>query len=116
MSKVKEITGTEPVPRYIMSDRAEPNYERIIRELQNSGHSPIGSSYYYIKADNDWRSLCRIMHGGGKVFFHEVVNHKNYSIPDKDIDELVSPENEISSLPGHYTISRNIEIKLRTIQ
>ncbi len=104
------------MPRYIMPDRSQPNYERIIRELQNNGNSPIGSSHYYIKADNDRRSLCRIIHGGGKVFFHEVIDYKNYSISDKDIEEVVRPEMEISSLQGHYQISRNIEIKLSTIR
>ncbi|MGA2912227.1 MAG: hypothetical protein ABSE07_01790 [Methanoregula sp.] len=115
MSKAKQINGVEPVPRYIMPDRSAPDYERIIRELQNCGYSPIGSSYYYIKADSGWRSLCRIIHGGGKVFFHEVIDHKKYSISDKDIDEVVRPEMEISSLQGHYQISPDIEIKLSTL-
>jgi len=112
MSKAKHICSIEPVPRYLMQDRSAPDYEFIIKQLQNCGTSSIGSSYYYVKADENWHSLCRIIHGGGKVFFHEVIDHKKYSISDKDIDEVVRPERAISSLPGHYQISSDIEMKL----
>lgn len=115
MSKTKQINGIEPMPRYIMPDRSAPNYERIIEQLRNCGNSPIGSSYYYVKADDNWRSLCRIIHGGGKVFFHEVIDHEKYSISDKDIDEVVRPDMGIFSLPGHYQISPGMEMKLHTV-
>jgi len=115
MSKAIHICDVEPVPRYLMPDRSAPNYEQIIEQLQNCGNSPIGSSYYYVKVDENWHSLCRIIHGGGKVFFHEVIDHQKYSITDKDIDEVVKPERRISSLPGHYPVSPEIETKLRTL-
>jgi hypothetical protein len=116
MSKAKHINGIEPVPCYIMPDRSAPEYELIIEQLQNSGNSPIGSSYYYIIANDNRRSLCRIIHGSGTVFFHEVIDHEKYSISDSDIDEVVKPEREISSLPGHYQVSPDIETKLRALK
>jgi hypothetical protein len=115
MSKAKQIDGIESLPRYIMPDRSAPKYELIIEQLQTCGNSPIGSSYYYVKADDNWRSLCRIIHGGGKVFFHEVIDHEKYSISDRDIDEVTRSGMGISLLPGHYQISPDIEMKLRAL-
>lgn len=115
MSKAKQINGIESLPRYIMPDRSAPNYQLIIEQLQTCGNSPIGSAYYYVKADDNWRSLCKIIHGGGKVFFHEVIDHEKYSISDRDIDEVVRPEMGISLLPGHYQVSPDIEMKLRAL-
>lgn len=112
MSKIKTTCGIEPVPRYIMPDRSSPKYELIIEQLQNCCSSSPRSSYYYIKKDTNWRYLCRIIHGGGKVFFHEVIDHEKYSISDEDIDRVLRPEMEIVSLPGHYMISPEIEKKL----
>jgi len=103
------------VPRYMMPDQSAPKYELIIEQLQACGNSPISSAYYYVKADENWRSLCKIIHGGGKVFFHEVIDHEKYSISDRDIDEVVRPEMGISLLPGHYRVSPDIEMKLRAL-
>ena len=112
MSKIKSPCGIEPVPCYIMPDRSSPKYELIIEQLQNCSNSSIGSYYYYIKADTNSRYLCRIIHGGGKVFFHEVIDHEKHSISDDDIDRLLRSDMEIASLPGHYMISPEIEKKL----
>jgi hypothetical protein len=115
MSKAKYLNGIEPVPSYIMPDRSAPNYELIIEQLKTGGNSPVGSSYYYIKADDNRCSLCRIIHGGGNVFFHEVIDHEKYSISNKDLDEVVKPGRDMASLPEHYQVSPEIYAKLRTM-
>jgi hypothetical protein len=63
-----------------------PNYELILEELHNHGKSQVGTSYFYIKKIDDCCSLCRILYGGGKIYFHEVLDHEKHGISDDDID------------------------------
>ncbi len=115
MPKVKKITGMAPLPQYIMPDASEPEYELILEQLQDYRQSLIGASYYYIKAGDDRCCLCRIVHGGGKVFFHELVDHSRHGISDDDIEESVRLDTGSFSLPGYYPISPHIEQKLRVL-
>jgi hypothetical protein len=115
MAKAKEVCGVEPVPRYIMPDQSTPNYELILEELHNHGRSQIGSSYFYIKKSDDWISLCRILYGGGKVFFHEIMDHQRHGISEDDIDQAVQQGASLTTLPDHYFISPHIEMKLQTL-
>lgn len=114
MAKAQQINCIEPVPRYIMPDRSAPNYGLILEYLQNSQNLPIGQSYYYIIDSDDRRLLCRIIHGGGKIFFHEVIDHEKYSISEKDFDEAMKSGAESSFLPGYYYISSEIGMKLQS--
>jgi hypothetical protein len=98
-----------------MSDQSTPNYELIIEELHNQGKSQVGSSYFYIKKGDDWCSLCRIVYGGGKVFFHEVVDHDKHGISEDDIDHAIKHGTALTKLPDHYFISPHIEMKLHTL-
>jgi hypothetical protein len=115
MPKAKEITGIAPLPQYVMPDESEPEYELIIGQLQNYRKSLIGSSFYYVRAGDERCCLCRIVHGGGKVFFHEMVDHQKHGISEEDIEEAVKLDNGSFSLPGHYHISPRIEQKLRVL-
>ncbi|MCX6685496.1 MAG: hypothetical protein NTV10_02405 [Methanoregula sp.] len=115
MPKVKKITGMAPLPHYVMLDESEPEYELIFKQLQDYRKSLIGSSYYYVRAGDERCCLCRIVHGGGKVFFHEMVDHHKHGISDEDIEESVKFDNGSFSLPGHYHISPRIETKLRAL-
>jgi hypothetical protein len=115
MPKAKVIAGTEPLPRYVMPDGSEPDYELILEQLHDYRKSLIGSSYFYIRAGEKGSCLCRIMHGGGKVFFHEVVDHEQHGISDGDIEESIKPDTGTFTLPGHYHISPHIEQKLRAL-
>jgi hypothetical protein len=114
MAKAKG-TCVEPVPRYIMPDQSTPNYELILEELHNQGRSQVGSSYFYIRKSDDWTSLCRIMYGGGKVFFHEVMDHQKYGISEEDIDQAVQQGTALTVLSDHFFISQQIEMKLHTL-
>jgi len=50
MPKAKRTTSTYTVPRYIMPDTSEPEYEDILEQIQQYRKSQIGSSFYYIRA------------------------------------------------------------------
>ena len=115
MTTVHRTTSTYTVPRYIMPDGSEPEYEAILEQIQNYRKSQIGSSYYYIRAGEESTLLCRIIPGGGKVFFHEVVDHENHGISEEDIDEAIKGDTGTFTLPGHYHISPHIEKKLRAL-
>ena len=115
MSKAKKISGTEPLPRYSMPDESEPEYALILGELQDDRRSLIGTSYYYIKSDTEGFALCRIIHGGGKVFFHEIVDHRKFGISDDDIELSADMDTGTFELPGHYHISELVEQKLRAL-
>jgi hypothetical protein len=90
MPKVKKITGMAPLPQYIMPD-------------------------YYIRAGDECNYLCRIVHGGGKVFFHELVDHHKHGISEEDIEESVKKDTGTFTLPGLFPISPHIEQKLRIL-
>lgn len=113
MAKAKQICGV--VPQYVMTDHSMPNYELILEELHNHGKSQVGSSYFYIKKIDDCCSLCRILYGGGKIFFHEVLDHDKHGISDVDIDQAVIQGSALVALPDHYFISPHIEMKLHTL-
>ena len=115
MSKAKSTNQVEPVPRYINPDHSAPDYDAIIEQLQNYQPSQIGTSFYYIRSDENLCALCRIFPGGGKIFFHEIVHHDRFGISDEDITESVKEDPGIFTLPGHYVISPHIEQKLRAL-
>lgn len=115
MAQAERNDGVGPLPRYIMPDRSEPRYEQILGELEDQRRAQIGRAYYYIKYDQEWCALCKITPGGGKIFFHEIVEHTKYGISEDDIEESVKLDTGIFSLPGHYQISPVIENKLRAL-
>jgi len=115
MSKADRPTSAYTVPRYIMPDGSEPEYEAILEQIQNYRKSQIGSSFYYIRAGEESILLCRIIPGGGKIFFHEVVDHEKHGISDEDITEAIKGDPGTFTLPGHHHISPLIEKKLRVL-
>jgi hypothetical protein len=115
MPTAKKIGGIGPLPRYVMPDASIPAYDEILKQLQEYHRSLIGSSYYYIRADNENVSLCRILPGAEKIFFHEVVEHEKYGISDDDIEHAVRQDTGQFSLEGYHPISAHIESKLRVI-
>lgn len=115
MPSVKKIGGIEPLPRYVMPDNSVPEYDEILEQLQDYHRSLIGSSYYYIRAENDRISLCRIVPGAGKIFFHEVVDHEKHGISSDDLEEAITQDAGSFSTPGYYQISSHIETKLQVV-
>ena len=115
MPSAERIMSTYTVPRYIMPDASEPEYEVILEQIQQYRKSQIGSSFYYIRAGEESTLLCRIIPGGGKIFFHEVVDHENHGISDEDIAEAIKGDPGTFTLPGHHHISPLIEKKLRAL-
>lgn len=115
MPTAKKTGGIEPLPRYTMPDASAPPYEEIMRLLQEEARSPIGSSYYYIRALEDSASLCRIIPGTGKIFFHEIVDHAQHGISDDELENAVAECPESYPVPGCYPISSHIEAKLRAL-
>jgi hypothetical protein len=115
MPAVKKTGGIEPLPRYIMPDASVPAYDEILEQLQEYHRSLIGSSYYYIRTENDRTTLCRILPGAGKIFFAEVVDHEKHGISEDDLEEAVSRDTGSFSTPGYYPVSAHIETKLRVL-
>jgi len=111
----KKIGGIEPLPRYIMPDASVPAYDEIMEQLQEYHRSLIGSSYFYVRTENDRISLCRIVPGAGKLFFHEVVDHEKHGISEDDLEEAVSQGEGSFTTPGYYPVSAHIETKLRVL-
>lgn len=113
MSTVQKTCHIEPLPRYIRPDAAVPEYEEILAQLQEYHRSLIGSSYYYVRMENNMKYLCRILPGGGKIYFHEIVDHGKYGITEDELEEAVSLDKGSFSTPGYYPVSSHIETKLR---
>lgn len=115
MSSAKKISHVDPVPRYVMPDASEPDYRAILEQLQDYQSSLIGSSYYYIRASEGDYSLCRIVPGGGKIFFHEIVDYEKHGISEDDLEEAIQQDTGKLTIPSHYPISPHIEQKLRVL-
>jgi hypothetical protein len=115
MPVVKKAGGIEPLPRYVMSDAVIPPYDEILHILENNNCSPIGSSYYYILTNEMRTSLCRIVPGGGKIFFHEIIDHEKFGISDEDLNDAITSDAGSFSLNGYYPISSHIDTKLRIL-
>lgn len=115
MPSAKKMDRVDPVPRYIMPDASEPDYEAILKQLQDYQSSRIGSSYYYIRAGDAGCSLCRIVPGGGKIFFHEVVDHDRHGISEDDLEEAIRQDTGILAMASHHPVSPHIETKLRAL-
>jgi len=108
--------GAEPLPRYATADGSAPEYEVLLEQIQNYRASMIGRSFYYIRAgESEHLCLCRIIPGAGKIFFHEIVDHRKYGISDDDMEHAQRFDTGAFSLPGHFHISPHIEKKLRTL-
>lgn len=115
MPTAKKTGGIEPLPRYTMPDASAPPYEEIMRLLREYHRSPIGSSYYYVRAAEDFPTLCRIIPGTGKIFFHEIVDHEQHGISQDELQDAVAECPESYPVPGCYPISSHIEAKLRAL-
>jgi len=98
-----------------MPDASIPAYDEILKQLQEYHRSLIGSSYYYIRTENDRTTLCRIVPGGGKIFFHEIVDHEKHGISEDDLGEAVSLGAGSFTTPGYYPLSSHVETKLRVL-
>lgn len=101
----RQNAGGGPLPRDIMPDRSEPRQEQILSEPEDPRGARIERAFCYIKYDQGGCALCKIIPGGGKICFHEIVEHTKYGISEDDIAESVKTDTGIFSLPGHYQIS-----------
>jgi hypothetical protein len=99
-----------------MPDESVPPYELILEQVQNFDHCMIGTSWYYIHADDYGCCLCRIVYGGGKIYFHEKVDHAIHGISHDDIREAVRLGQDSFSLEEYYPISPHIGQKLRVLE
>ncbi|MFA5266455.1 MAG: hypothetical protein WC379_00670 [Methanoregula sp.] len=113
MSTAQKTGTIEPLPRYIRPDASVPEYDEILEQLQEYQRSLIGSSYYYIRVENDRMFLCRILPGGGKIFYHEIVDHDKHGISEDDLEEAVCLDTGMLTKAGYHQISPHIESKLR---
>lgn len=115
MVKAGKVIGVAPLPHYEMPDGSIPPYKEILEQVQRNEHHHIGVSYYYIHATGRDCTLCRIIHGGGKIYFHELVDHEKHGISEDDISEAVRLGAASFSIQDYYPISPHIEQKLRLL-
>jgi hypothetical protein len=115
MSKQTRDTGIAPLPQYVMPDSSEPPYHRIMVEVSKFDRCQIGTSYFYIRACQDRFDLCRIIHGGGSIFFHELVDCEEHGISEDEMEIAAREDAEFPELPGYFVISPHIEQKLRVL-
>jgi hypothetical protein len=115
MPTAQKTGGIEPLPRYIRPDASVPEYDEILEQLQEYHRSFIGSSYYYIRVEKDRMFLCRILPGGGKIYFHEIVDHEKHGISEDDLEVAVNLDTGLLSKTGYHQISPHIETKLRVL-
>ena len=87
----------------------------LFNHLYEYRKSLIGSSHYFIKVEKGYISLCRMIYAGGKMYFSEIVNHREYGISDIEIEEAVRINCHNLGLADHYHISPHIEKKLRAL-
>jgi len=112
MARSAQVNSGHPVPQYVMPDRSVPEY-RVILEQIREFHTPlIGKSYYYIRRNKEFVGLCRIIPGGGEIFFHEIVDHERYGISETELCDAVR-NGGIRRETRYYPISPGIETKLR---
>ena len=116
MSDMRRSSGRDALPRYATADGSTPEYGAILEQIQNYRQSMIGRSFFYILAEDEENyCLCRIIPGGGTIFFHEIVDHRKYGISDEDMEEAKKFDTGAFTLPGHFHISPHIEKKLRAL-
>jgi|WetSurMetagenome_2_1015567.scaffolds.fasta_scaffold206484_2 hypothetical protein len=100
----------------IFTGPADPmRYSEILDWVSEHPEAFIGSSYYYIQADDRTSSLQKLTVTGSSLYSIGVVDHEQLSISDSDLDEAVQSAEEEPQIPHHYHISVLIERKLRAI-
>ena len=116
MPQAERIAGSDPLPRYVMPDGSGPDYDRILDDLHLHNTALIGLSYYYLRSGsgNLPAALCRIVPGGGKIYFHEIVDNRQYGISDEELDDAIREDTGNFVLPGHFAISPRIEAQLHS--
>lgn len=114
MSTEKSDGGGAFSPQYFMITKSEPLYDLIRNQVLASSPHPIGSSYYYVRADADNRCICRIRDGNGSVLFYETLNHRQMGLSDNDISDAVNRPSNASPLAGYYYLTPEIERKMGT--
>ena len=114
MTDVQKMGNVDLFPWNFGPSASEPDDTTILEHLQDYKASRIGNSYFYIQAGDTGPSLCRIVHGGGKIFFHEVVDHHKQGVSAKELEEAMGLDTDSFTLPGYYPVSHAIEMKLRS--
>lgn len=98
-----------------VTDEPESDLDMLFFQLQEYRKSLIGSSFYFIRADQPSPALCRLIYGGGRLYSTEILDHEQHGISDEDIEEAIKHDRESMNIPGHHHISPHIEKKLRVL-
>jgi hypothetical protein len=92
--------------------------DEVLDVMEEHRNALVKGAFYYIRSEPSKPEeffLCRIVHGGGRVFFQEQVEHCEHGISDDDLMYAVRHSTVDLGIPGHYHISPHIEKKLRTL-
>jgi hypothetical protein len=96
-----------------MITKTDPQYDLIKSQLLNTAARPLGSSYYFIRADRGENGcICRIKVANGAALFYEIIDHHKEGISDTEISEAVTRSSNATPLPGYYYLTPAIEEKI----
>ena len=105
-----QVRGINPVGPY------DPmRYSEVLQWIGDRQEAFIGSSYYYILADDRVSSLYRLTASGGTLYSVQTVDYPSYGISEEDLEDAVRESEEEPELLHHYHINAHIEKKLRSL-
>lgn len=113
MSMVKQGNNQDRSPRYFLINKSEPRYDLLKSQLLDYSLLPSGASHYFVRAEQESLSLCRIRAGNGTVIFFEILDHEREGITDDDLREACCDKKNASPLPEYYHLSRKINEQLQ---
>jgi hypothetical protein len=113
--QVQKITGNDNFGSPISGPFDPLRYSEIMDWIGDRRDALIGSSYYYIEADEKGSSLRRLTCSGGCLYSIEAVEYSRYGISGDEMDDAVRESCEEPEIPNHYCINVHIEKKLRTL-
>ena len=90
-------------------------YSEVLQWIGDRPEAFIGSSYYYLIADDRRSSLFRLTASGGTLYSVQMVDYSSYGISEEDLEDAVRESAEEPEILNHYPINAHIEKKLRTL-
>jgi hypothetical protein len=115
MAQVNKLPGSGNFGSNLAGPWDPMRYSEIMDWIGDRQETFIGSSYYYIQADDRRSSLFRLTTSGGSLYSIEIVDYAQFGISDDELDEAVRESGGDPEIPNHYPINGHIERKLRTL-
>ena len=109
----KSFTKNPFSSRYCIISRSEPRYDLLSSLLRGSSRLPAGSSQYFIRAEQNQGSLCRIRAHTESVLFYEILDNLEAGITDEEIQDALQDPANACPLPGYFYVTPAMEERLQ---